>query len=114
MRVSAIDNTRFGMAVHTTPEAKKILLEQMSLRQTKKFEKLKEIAQNDTVNVNIRTEEMSWGGLRPELTYTQLVVDVGDGSQHSYRPFLNLLKPIKKAVNKAHELSEKQKIFNNI
>lgn len=120
MKIQAINNSynsnrqNFGMAIKATPEAKEMLNKGLTRKAVKKLEELKKIAEKDTVDVNIVTEEMSWGGLRPELTYPQLVVEVGDGSQYSYRPVLNIIRQIKKAVRKAHELSENQKIINNL
>lgn len=114
MRVSAVDNTHFGMAVKTTPKAKQMLDYGLTERAARKFEELKKVAEKDSVDVNIGTEEIKLGGVPPKIIYTRLIVDVGDGAQYSYRPFLSVIRTIRKAVKKAHELSEAQKITNNI
>ncbi len=118
MQVQAVNNSNqnFGMAVKTTPEAKKFLSEYLSRRGTKNFEKLAKFAENDSIDVNIRTEQFPIRLNAPNVKYTQLIIDVGDDAKYSYSPVSYswfIVNAIKKAVNKAHKLSEVQKILNN-
>jgi hypothetical protein len=110
-------NTTFGMAVKSTPEAKKFLSEYLSRRGLKNFEKLAKFAENDSIDVNIRTEQFPIRLNAPNVKYTQLIIDVGDGTKYSYKPARIswfITNAIKRAVNHAHTLSEKQKTVNNI
>jgi hypothetical protein len=110
-------NTTFGMAVKSTPEAKKFLSEYLSRRGLKNFEKLAKFAENDSIDVNIRTEQFPIRLNAPNVKYTQLIIDVGDGTKYSYKPVrisLFITNAIKKAVDKAHLLSENKKKLDNI
>lgn len=118
MRVGAVNNTHFGMAVNVTPEAKKIIYDNLSEKGAKKFSEIVKTAKKDTlVDVNIRTEEYPIKLTTHEVKLSQLIVDVGDGTKHSYRPEPTswlIVNAIKRAVNQAHKLNEKQKVINQI
>ena len=118
MQIQGINknNTTFGMAVKSTPEAKKFLSEYLSRRGTKKFEKLAKFAENDSINVNLSTETRYLSiGMSRGSSYNQLIVDVDN--QYHYEPegmSFFIIRAIKKAVDKAHLLSENKKKLDNI
>lgn len=110
MRVQSTTNTNFGMAVKATPEAKEYLAERLSRRAAGKLEKLTEFAKKDAIDVNIKTKKsyLSWIG-HEGSTYDQLVITTGDGA-YTYQPegySLSIISCIKRAVRRAHRLSEK-------
>ena len=113
MKISSIDNTNFGMAVKATPQAKEYLLNNLTKKQLKKVKDLAKFAENDSVDVNLRTEKIRYNAHIPELETTQLVIDVDNGTK-TYKPDLFIVRAIKKAVEKAHELSEKKKLLDEI
>ncbi|MBQ6516231.1 hypothetical protein IJI31_03525 [bacterium] len=113
MKISAVDNTNFGMAVKVTPQAREYLLNNLTKKQLKKVKDLAKFAEKDSVDVNISTEKMRYRTNIPELETTQLVIDVDNGAK-TYKPDLFIVRAIKKAVNYAHELSKKRKILGDI
>ena len=113
MKISAVDNTNFGMAVKATPQAKEYLLNNLTKKQLKKVKDLAKFAKNDSVDVNLRMEQLRYKINIPELVGPQLVIDVDHGAK-TYKPDLFIVKAIKKAVEKAHELSEKKKLLDEI
>ena len=119
MKVQSVNNYNqaFGMAIKATPEAKKIIADNLTENAAKKVKELQAVAQKDIVDVNIRTEQFPIRLRSPEIKYSQLVIDVGDGSKHSYRPDSNswlIVNAIRRAVKQAHKLSEKQKAVDDI
>lgn len=118
MQVQAVNNSNpnFGMAVKTTPEAEKFINKKITANAAKRLKALRESAAKDIVDVNIRTEELPIRLNAPNVKYPQLIIDVGDDAKYSYSPVsysFFIVNAIKKAVNKAHKLSEVQKILNN-
>ncbi|MBQ6516228.1 hypothetical protein IJI31_03510 [bacterium] len=119
MKISAVDNTNFGMAVKATPQAKEYLAERLTDRGLKKFKELVKFAENDSVDVNLSTETRHLCmATCPELEgtpYNQLIVEVGD--KYSYKPegfSFFILRAIKNAVKEAHEYSEHKKLLDEI
>lgn len=117
MRVGAINNTNFGMALKATPEAKKIIYNNITGNGIQKLAELKKMSEKDIVDVNIRVESFPIRLNASEVTYDQLVIDVADGVEHSYRPEPNswlIVNAVKRAVKQAHKMSKKQEAINNL
>ena len=120
MKISAVDNTNFGMAVKVTPEAKEFLAKRLTDRGVKKLEKLVKSAENDSVDVNLSTvvKHTGWGTCpdMEKVPYDQLVVNVGNGYRQ-YEPegmSFFIINAIKKAVKEAHALSKNKKTLDEI
>ena len=122
MIVSSVNNVNFGMAIKATPQAKEYLKHNLNEKDINKLAQLVKFAEKDSVNVSLRTEErhMTYGpGANIGSPYTQLFADVETEVKDSYKPKLDgfsfsIIRAIKKAVNAAHSLSEKQKTINNM
>ena len=118
MKISAIDNVCFGMAVKATPEAKEFLSERLTKRGIEKFEELTKFASKDSIDVNLSTETRHLTiGMHKASPYSQLIVSVSNGQNYRFEPggmSFFIIKAIKKAVNIAHSLSEHKNRLDNI
>lgn len=118
MKMNAIDNVCFGMAVKATPEAKEFLSERLTERGIKKFEELTKFANKDSIDVNLSTVTRHLSiGMSKGDPYSQLIVSVSKGENYSFEPegmSFFIIKAIKKAVNIAHSLSEHKNRLDNI
>lgn len=111
MQVQSINNTNtnFGMAVKTTTRAGIIINKKLTTNGAKRLMKIRESALKDSVDVRIRTEFFPIRLNAPDVKSEQLIIDVGDGTKYSYKPIMHslfIVNAIRKAVNKAHKLSE--------
>ena len=125
--ISATTNynkTNFGMAVKFTPNAIKLLHQDLSLKDAKKIDKIVKAQKNNPTDIKVLTTD--FGTIETKKGQFKYVGDIqasaGNATFHSGKDILdvfrsdsaNIVKMLKKAAKHADELTVKKNFLKNI